>query len=154
MNQKCDIYMPVPSLVPELKYVHVLDRGFCYNPLKEYAGYVGVELPRLRAVAIVSKIRSRGIPALNVPLRYKTGIISLERGREVASEYAKSMRFGASSGNGPMDRHTPLYWCFSVTSMEEDDRAGGRILVDRCDGHVWSTEELDDYMYDYNNVLD
>lgn len=154
MKSKCDIYIPTPTLAPELKYARLFDKSFAYDQNCKYFGYVGLELPRLRAVFIVTQFRARGVFALAVPLKYKSSTVSIEQARELAVTYANSKQCGVSSGEGPLDAHSPLYWCFAVTYYGNDDRVGGKILIDRFDGHVWSLEELEEYMYDYNNVLE
>ncbi len=36
---------------------------------------------------------------------------------------------------------------------DRSDRVGGYVMVDRLDGHIWTCEEYENYMYDYNNVF-
>ncbi|MDN7736201.1 MULTISPECIES: hypothetical protein [Burkholderia] len=49
---------------------------------------------------------------------------------------------------------SPLYYLFRQSSaVGGEEKVGGAILVDRLDGHVWSYEEYEEYMYDYNNVM-
>lgn len=152
MERLCDIYIDGAHAVPELRFVKIFDKSFSYVEGKIYSGYIGATLPRIKGVLIVSRLKAAGIRAFNVPLVYRDANISKETAHGIALKDIEGLGLQLSLGDNFRDIHTPMYWCFSITDPK-GDLLGARVLVDKVDGHVWSTLEYDEFMYDYNNVL-
>jgi len=152
MENFCDIYIDGSHVIPELRFVGLFDKSFQYADGKAYSGYIGATLPRLKGVLIVSRLKSAGIRAFNVPVIYRNSRISMAAAHEIALKEVECSGFDLSSGDGFRDIHTPMYWSFSIIDPT-GDLVGGRIMVDKSDGHIWSAEEYDTFMYDYNNVI-
>lgn len=76
----------------------------------------------------------------------------MSNAHEVARKEA--LRLGADVSDGQVENHepNPLYWRFAMAN-DRSDRVGGYVMVDRLDGHIWTCEEYENYMYDYNNVF-
>ena len=148
----CDIYIDGAHAIPELRFVRVFDKSFSYVEGKVYSRYIGASLPRLKGVLIVSRLKASGIPAFNLPIRYRSADLPMAAAHRIALEKAEVAGMGLSNGDAFRDIHTPMYWSFSIIDPT-GDLVGGRIMVDRLDGHIWNLDEHETFMYDYNNVL-
>lgn len=148
----CDIYIEGAHAIPELRFVRLFDKSFSYVEGKVYSGYIGASVPRLKGVLIVSRLKASGISAFNLPIRYRSADLPIAVAHRIALEKAEAARMGLSNGEAFRDIHTPMYWNFSLIDPT-GDLVGGRIMVDRLDGHIWSSDEHETFMYDYNNVL-
>lgn len=114
---------------------------------------LGVNVERFRLVRVVVDLRNEGVRVLSVPVRYRDSL-NIDRGEALvlAKEYAEAKGFKVAGNDLRVDNFTPLYWSFSI-SDPTGERAGGKVRVDRVDGHVWSMDEYDKYMYDYNCIF-
>jgi len=91
-----------------------------------------------------------GITALIVPARYRSASTSVT---EAAMRAAEAARTAGRRGRFDVPRlHAdhPMFFTFLVPSTEEDGpamgQAAGRLIrVDKCDGHLWSDRETDEY---------
>lgn len=148
----CDIYIDGAHAIPELRFVRVFDKSFSDVEGKVYSRYIGASLPRLKGVLIVSRLKASGILAFNLPIRYRSADLPMAAAHRIALEKVEVAGMGLSNGDEFRDIHTPMYWSFSIIDPT-GDLVGGRIMVDRLDGHIWNLDEHETFMYDYNNVL-
>ncbi|MFL9872952.1 hypothetical protein [Paraburkholderia megapolitana] len=113
---------------------------------------MGVNVDRVELVSVVSELRKAGVSCFSVPIEYMDNPgIDVAEAKVLAKKHAKSMRC-AISESGHREGHAPLFWIFD-TPANDDDRAGGVVIVDRLDGHIWRAGEYEEYMYDYNNIF-
>ncbi|MBU9576557.1 hypothetical protein, partial [Burkholderia multivorans] len=91
---------------------------------------------------------------LSVPVEYRDGdVVDVREAMGIAEEYAKSIGC-LIGGASPRSGYAPLFWAFDIVNeLGRADKAGGVVMVDRLDGHVWTMAEYEEYMYDYNNVF-
>lgn len=117
----------------------------------EYSGYAGVSVNRVRLIPLIDLLKKQGISVYSVPINYKVGnSLSKEKAFDIAKRYAKENDLVINMDSGLVDNNNPLVWKFPASSISEE-KAGGVVMIDRLDGHVWSLDEFDTYMYDYNN---
>lgn len=148
----CDIYIHGESKSPSLKFIGLFDKSFSYCADRTYRGFMGVSVGRVKLVSVVSELRKAGVACFSVPIEYRDnpGIEAAEA-KSLAKKHAESMG-GMISERDHRDGYAPLFWVFDI-SAHDDDRVGGVVIVDRLDGHIWGTDEYEEYMYDYNNVF-
>ncbi len=150
MENLCDLYIPIEHKinVPEIRFLELFDKSFKYDENKLYQGFVGVNIVRIQLLRVVLELKKEGVVCLNVPIRYRDNpTIDLDQAYSYAKQYADSKNYemGYIESEG-----TPLYWTFGLYS---DDLVGGRVMVDKIDGHIWSGIERMAYQYDYNHIL-
>ncbi len=90
-----------------------------------------------------------GITTLIIPVRYRAPALTLGEAAERASEAARA------AGNGPrpdpprFQADHPMYFTFLIPAVEPDGPGSGSgglpVSVDKCDGHIWSDEEMAEY---------
>lgn len=152
MQKQCDLYLCSPVDASRLKIVRLFDKSFSCDDGKVVDGYLFVNISRVKLVSIVSTLRREHIPCFSIPVEYRDGDISLEAACEVAKNYAES--HGDDVGIRDQMQYPPLFWSFSlIPGNSAEKKAGGVLMVDRLDGHIWTIEEYEEYMYDYNNVF-
>src|SRR3989344_3940683 len=153
MSALCDIYICEAVNVPALRFVQIFDCEFQYDVQKEYFGYLGVNIGRIKAVSIIVDLKKHGVKAFSVPVRYRDGSnLSIEEALQLASRYAADNGCSVVFDSSRANTTSPAFWLF-VISEDPKVRSGGVVLVDRLDGHIWQAEEYDEYMYDFNNVF-
>ena len=155
MQQKCDIYLSEPTQTERLRSVGMFDRDFQYEEGKLYVGYLGVNIYRVKLVSIVSDLRKRNIACFGVPTTYRDNEnLSLDAAISIANEYTRSLGKSAEPSSMLKSKSPPVYWIFDLKNDEgPGGKAGGVVMVDRIDGHIWSQCEYEEYMYDFNNIL-
>ena len=147
----CDIYINGESKSPNLRFIGLFDKSFSYSADHPYHGFLGVNVGRVKLVPVVSDLRKAGVACFSVPVEYRDNAgIDAVRAKALAEKHADSLGL-AISESGPRQGYAPLFWAFNVSGS--DDRAGGIVIIDRLDGHIWTTSEYEEYMYDYNNVF-
>jgi len=155
VQTQCDLYLFDPVQSERLRFLSLYDSFFVYDKDKSYSGFVGVNIDRVKLVSVVSDLRFNGIASASVPIKYKDRQnIEKETAVDIATKYALT-RLGASGVNASnRSKVSPVVWMFEV-KYERDPygAAGGVVMVDRVDGHVWSQSEYEEYQYDYNNVF-
>jgi hypothetical protein len=152
MQKKCDLYLCAEVNVSQIKMLRLFDKSLILEEGTVHSGYLSVNIDRVKLVAVVSDFRRRNIPCFSVPIDYRNSAISFEAAFEVAKKYAAEQ--GAVVGKIDQVLCPPLFWSFSLVSVESSEKkTGGLLMVDRLDGHVWSFEEYEEYMYDYNNIF-
>ncbi|MBU9456439.1 hypothetical protein [Burkholderia multivorans] len=154
MNKICDLYLPVESRSVDIRLLKLFDAGFSYDAEHAYSGFMNVNVSRVKLVSVVSELRKKGVLSVSVPVEYRDGeVVDVREAMGIAEEYAKSI--GCSIGGAsPRSGYAPLFWAFDIVrELGRADKAGGVVMVDRLDGHVWTMAEYEEYMYDYNNVF-
>lgn len=153
MNSFCDIFFVNPTKSSNLRFLSLLDKNFFYQSNVEYSGYAGVSVNRVKLIPLIDLLRKQGLSVYSVPVSYKVNhFISKEKAFDIAKMHAKDNGLVINIDSGLVDNSNPLVWKFSVSSIGEE-KAGGVVMIDRLDGHVWSLDEFDTYMYDYNNCF-
>jgi hypothetical protein len=155
MQKKCDLYFSDPAKSTRLKFVELFDKSFIYEAEKIYAGYLHVNVDRIKLVSVVTDLRGNGLSCSSVPTEYRDhASISMVAAQSLASEYAKTIGTTVVLSKGSASKSPPVYWIFDLLyENSRDEKAGGVVIVDRLDGHIWSGSEYEEYWYDYNNVL-
>ncbi len=154
MQQKCDIYFSEPTRTDRLKFVSMFDKNFRYEEGKVYVGYLGVNVDRVKLVSIVSDLRKSNIACFSAPIEYRDNEkLSLDAAIVLANEYAKSIENSVALSSMLKSKSPPVYWAFDLKNEGFEGKAGGVVMVDRIDGHIWSQREYEEYMYDFNNIL-
>lgn len=148
----CDLYIVGESKSPNLRFIGLFDKSFSYTTDRAYAGFMKVNVGRVKLVSVVSELRKTGVTCFSVPVEYRDnpGIDAAEA-KNLAGKHAKSMRCSISESD-PRQGYAPLFWVFDI-SAQDDDRVGGVVIIDRLDGHIWAMSEYEEYMYDYNNIF-
>jgi len=91
-----------------------------------------------------------GISTLIVPARYGAAAIGIA---EAALHALAAAPAGSGSGRPEMPRlHAdhPMFFTFQIRAADGEAPAAGSVSVrlvnvDKCDGHVWSAEEMSEY---------
>ncbi len=151
MKRECDLYLCDDVEASQLKDVRLFDKSFICEDGKKYSGFLRLNVNRVKLVSVVSDLRKRKILCFSVPVEYRASVVSNKAALEVAKKYV-----GANGVVGIEDqtKTPPLFWSFSLAVIGAvEERIGGVVMVDRLDGHVWSIDEYEEYMYDYNNVF-
>ncbi|WP_175957650.1 hypothetical protein [Burkholderia sp. BCC0405] len=154
MNRICDLYLPVESRSTEIRFLKLFDTGFSYDAEQSYSGFMNVNVSRIKLVSVVSELRKKGVLSFSVPVEYREGkIVGVGEAKEIAEGYAKSIDC-LIAGTSPRSGYAPLFWAFDIASgVDGADKVGGIVMVDKLDGHIWTMDEYEEYMYDYNNVF-
>lgn len=153
MDCFCDIFIVSPTKSNNLRFLSLLDNSFSYQNDVEYSGYAGVSVSRVKLIPLIDLLRKQGVSVYSVPVNYKVDCsLSKEKAFDIATVYAKENGLVVSMDSGLVDNNNPLVWKFSASSVSEE-KAGGVVMIDRLDGHAWSLDEFDTYMYDYNNYF-
>ncbi|MFX1682668.1 hypothetical protein PV762_25925 [Mitsuaria sp. CC2] len=148
-NIPCDIFLvgPLRGDSVLLRQLRIFQSGFSPDPNKEYSGYLGLNIGRLKGVAIVTHFRSNGVTAFNIPVKY----------RDLPRVPLSQILDQSQSEQLVEDRRTlsqnPMFYILRSEKPGSLDEGGGLITMDALDGHRWSGEELDEYMYDFNNLI-
>lgn len=154
MQEKCDLYFYDSVKSGHLKFVELLDKNFTYDQEKSYVGFLRASVDRVKLVSVVSDLRRNGIACFSVPIAYRDHeTIPMEAAFDLATKHAKS--FGATVAVSIRhQRVPPVLWAFDLLhGNDEEEKSGGVVMIDRLDGHVWTSSEYEEYLYDYNNVL-
>ncbi|MCB6182930.1 hypothetical protein LIN78_05135 [Leeia sp. TBRC 13508] len=131
----------------------MLDNSFSYRNDLEYHGYVGISVNRVKLIPMINLLKKQGVSVYSVPVNYKTDhYLSKENAFDIAKMHAKENGLVVNLDSNLVDNSNPIVWKFSAFSINEE-KTGGVIMVDRLDGHIWSLDEFDTYMYDYNNYF-
>jgi hypothetical protein len=153
MQKKCDLYIVNNINSPELRIIKIYDKNFLYDEHKSYSGYLSLNIDRIKLIAVVSEFRKKGINCFSVPIKYRDNKnVTRENAFNVAIEYANLNDFKVAPISAGVNDSAPVFWLFNIIN-DPKEKAGGVVIVDRLDGHVWSSLEYEEYMYDYNNVF-
>ena len=148
----CDIYIHGESKSPNFKFIGLLDKSFSYCADHAYSGFMGVNVGRVKLASVVSELRKAGVACFSVPIEYRDNSgIDIVEAKTFAKKHAESMGLEISESNH-REGYAPLFWVFDICT-HDDDRVGGVVIVDKLDGHIWGSNEYEEYMYDYNNVF-
>ncbi len=127
---------------------------------KVSSGFLGLDLPRLKAISVVTTLRDiermkeEAIYCLNIPTCYRDRdplpeheIIAL------AEKYARKNRIiiGKPLSELPTRK---LFLSFPIIRNDIKNRTAYEFVrIDVLSGEIWSTEDYLNYMYDFNNIL-
>ncbi|WP_434701887.1 hypothetical protein [Pseudomonas sp. D1-36] len=152
MQKKCDLYLCSEVDVSQIAMLSLFDKSLLLKEGTVRSGYLSVNIDRVKLVAIVSDLRRQNISCFSDPIEYRDSNLSFEAAFEVAKKSA--IEQNAIAGRLDQTRAPPLFWSFSLASVSSSEKkAGGVLMIDRLDGHIWSPEEYEEYMYDYNKVF-
>ncbi|MFV0549939.1 MAG: hypothetical protein ACK5M5_14665 [Limnobaculum xujianqingii] len=151
MKNICDLYLNKEVDSYHFKYLSLFDKTFIYIPQKLYSGYLGLNVERIKLVSVVIALRKEGIEAINVPVIYRDGLLlSRVTGFDIAKKHALLNGYNVMLEN--INENIPLCWSYIITN-HQNEKVGGVVHVDKLDGHIWTSLEYEEYMYDYNNIL-
>lgn len=154
MQQKCDLYLSESVCSPEFKYLKIYAQNFVYEESKKYSGYLEVNVDRIKLLVIVSELKKKGITSYSVPIKYRDSEnLTIEQALVLAQKYAESLGGKIVPDHKNTPSMPPLFWQFSMSGSELDEKAGGIVMIDRVDGHVWDLNEHEEYMHDFNNIF-
>ena len=155
MQKRCDLYFPDPVQSARLKFIELFDKSFICEAEKAYVGYLHVNVDRIKLVSVVIDLREDGFNCFSVPAEYRDHTsISMEAAQSLGMEYAKTIGASVVPSLDRTSKSPPVYWIFDLFyENPRDEKSGGVVVVDRLDGHIWSSSEYEEYWYDYNNVL-
>lgn len=154
MNNICDLYFTHPTNDTQLRFIGLFDKDFKFQEDKLYNGYVGTAIHRVKLIPMINSLRRSGIEVYSVPIDYRErASISKSEAFKIAEAHAQKSNMQASFDLPPGAKEPPLFWIFPLRSLTGEERIGGTVVIDRIDGHRWTLDELDQYMYDYNNLF-
>jgi len=155
MQKKCDLYLCDSVVTDRLKFVALFDKSFVFEHGKAYTGYLNISVDRVKLISVVSDLRKNGFNSFSVPIEYKDhGNVPISHALCLANEHARNLRASAVLQVGRKSKCPPVIWCFDLRyEHSSDEKSGGVVMVDRVDGHVWTSLEYEEYMYDYNNLF-
>lgn len=149
--KNCDIYL-LDEIAGDSFYLNqlkIFQRDLVFDLNSTYVGYLHMNIRRLTGVAIVTHLRNNRIRSWNIPVKYRDqDLLSFEEVSALAQQYATPSGSNVTSRQRIGDIHHPMFFCYYL-----NDATGGGITVDRLDGHIWTAEEMEEYGYDYNNLL-
>lgn len=153
MQKLCDLFLCEPVKTDRLRSINLFDKGFLYDPEKHYCGYLCANIDRIKMISILCDLKNNGINCFNVPIEYRDGKnLSIDHAFALAMAHARTKN--AKVARMVHSKCPPVYLAFDLLWPDrENERAGGGVMIDRLDGHVWTTSEYEEYMYDYNNVF-
>ena len=153
MLEICDLFLPDATRSKNLKFLKLLDKHFIYEKGKKYSGYVGICVNRIRLIPQIHLLREEGIRSYSVPINYKNSVqISKEEAFAIAAKDIDETQGYLVMDDAFLPNNIPLVWLFSFINQNKEI-IGGKVIVDRMDGHIWTADEYDKYMYDYNNIF-
>lgn len=148
-----DLYLNCKTNDGSLRLLQIFDSSFKYHDDGFYERYLGVSIHRIKLIPIINKLRKKGIKSYSVPINYRDNkTITIDNALDIAKEKFNKNQHRIFK-NKMIKNDNPLIWCFSIVSLIGEEKAGGIVMIDRLDGHMWSQEEFEIYMYDYNNVF-
>jgi hypothetical protein len=91
-----------------------------------------------------------GISTLIVPARYGAAAIGVAEAALRAAEAAPATGQRVRPEMPRLQADHPMFFTFQISTADPDGRAaesasGLLVNVDKCDGHIWSAEELGEY---------
>ncbi len=104
MNTTCDVFLVSPlqgdSIL--LRQLRIFQSEFSPVLGREYQGFLGLSIPRLKAVAVVTHLRKSGAAAFSIPTNYRDARrLSVEEARVLAKS-ADLAAVGAVPNKNPM----------------------------------------------------
>ncbi len=155
--KKSDIYL-LDEIAGDsfyLKQLKIFQSDLVFDVNSRYVGYLYMNIRRLHGVAIVTHLRNNRIRSWNIPIQYRDGnLLSFEEVSAVAQQHAAPSNFNVTSRQRIGDIHHPMFFFFYLNKdSNQSDATGRSITVDRLDGHIWTDEEMEEYNYDYNNLI-
>ncbi|MDQ1835534.1 hypothetical protein [Massilia scottii] len=158
MQEICDILLldELAGSSKLLKQLRIFSPTTIFEDGKVYSGFLNLELKRIKAVAILTHFRNNGIRCLNIPIKYKGGLLSEAEARKLAEKHLEGRAEIIDSVKRPGKVVNPMFWKFISNEAPSEPgifEGGGNVIVDALDGHIWDAEELEEFSYDYLNAL-
>ncbi|ATQ76541.1 hypothetical protein CR152_20000 [Massilia violaceinigra] len=159
MQEICDIYLieKLSGSSKLLQQLRIFDPTIAFDENQLYLGFLGLNLKRLTNVAILMNFKSNGIRCFNIPVRYRSALISQDEARIYAEIYMDSVGGTVICHRTRPGVSNPMFWYFLVHDPRENSveprEGGGNLTVDSFDGHIWTCDEAAEYHYDYNNSI-
>lgn len=155
MQKICDIYLATSTsgTLPCLKQLTIFKSDITFDDHKFYFGFVGLNIKRIIGVSILSQLKKNNVKCFNIPIEYRENKLMTE---DEALEFLKKIYSAKGSISKIISRKNehknPMYWNFNISAKDDNTFEGGGIIsVDALDGHIWNSESLEEYLYDYNN---
>ncbi|AVQ81110.1 hypothetical protein [Variovorax sp. PMC12] len=159
MDIICDLFLatPIQGDTPWLKKLALFHREFVPKPERAYAGFLGLNISRLMAVAHVTTARKDRIGILSIPVRYRDST-RLTEAEAMAAAVRQYPDWSLSTRSSYPALGNPMFYSFfggpiSAEPSDEERAGGGNIAIDSLDGHAWVGDEMAIYHYDYCNLL-
>jgi hypothetical protein len=117
-------------------------------------GFIGLCLSRERATRVFDRLKSVGGRGYVIPSIYREPKISGERAQSIAELALQSYQESHEVNFAPVRLMSsdPMWWKFAAVSEEliQKGIVPGTlyICVDKIDGHVWQTQEFDEFFGD------
>jgi hypothetical protein len=112
--------------------------------------FAGSALPLDEARAQRRAHDRHGITTLIVPARYRTAEVTLADATRAAWAAARAAGPGPRPEPPRFHADHPMFFTFLVPAAEPEAAAAGSgpgllVSVDKCDGHIWSDEEMGEF---------
>ncbi|MFZ6640889.1 hypothetical protein ACO0LL_14170 [Undibacterium sp. TC4M20W] len=155
--KNCDIYL-LDKIAGDSFYLNqlkIFQSDLVFDVNSTYVGYLHMNIRRLTGVAIVTHLRNNRVRSWNIPVKYRDqDLLSFEEVNALAQQYATPLGMNVTSRQRIGDIHYPMFLSYYLNNeSNQSDSTGGSITVDRLDGHIWTAEEMEEYFYDYNNLI-
>lgn len=158
MQANCDVYLSdnVAGSNTCLQLLPKLIEGVAISSDTQYQGFLGLKINRIKAVSLVILFRKQNIRAFSAPIHYReNAALPYGQAMEVAAASIDKSEF--SLGDHLINADFPVYWAFPLTRISAKNAyeiSGNRyVYVDKIDGRLWSLAEVEEYNYDYNNII-
>lgn len=154
MQKICDLFFTTKINPSHLRFLSIYDKNFVYDSTASYSDFLNVNVKRINLVRFVIELRKDGVKSFSIPVEYRDNkLLSKSEGFQIAKKYAQSQGYDVIENSERINNDIPIYWHFSICN-DPEERSGGHVCVDRLDGHIWDLSEYEEYMYDYNAILD
>jgi len=155
MQKKADLYICKATQSERFRFIQIFEKNFSYEVGKLYFGYLGINVDRVKMISVITDFRIHKIACFGVPIEYRDQKnISESHAFDIAEKYAAKINALAFKRPLAQSESPPVYWKFGLNEKDTiEEKAGGIVMIDRLDGHVWTAAENEEYMYDYNNIF-
>ncbi len=152
MQQTCDLYFPaVLDDYSPLQYLHLYQPDFIYDPKQQYVSYLNINVRRIALVNFVLEFRKRKMQIYNVPIQYRDRKnLTVNEAFECALSQIDLEQFQIMKTS---ENQSPIVWRFPLIFLNGEEKAGASICIDKLDGHIWTGNESEEYLYDFNGLI-
>ncbi|MEA9558437.1 hypothetical protein VC273_21860 [Xanthomonas nasturtii] len=147
----CDLYTNAAFSGINLNVLKILDREYSGQMPEEFPSFLGVNVSRIDLVPVVIAMREKGADVFSVPVIYRDfHKISHGSAYEIAIRNSESIGCRVSLERD-FGFYPPVVWKFGLEGGAVS--TGGLMMIDRCDGHVWTIRDHYEYMFDCNAMV-